>query len=113
MTGALLILKGLLTAAFLMAGGAKLAGAKPLADQFREFGLPLGLMRVIGVLEVAGAIGLWVKPFPVWAAAGLAGLMVGAVANHLKVQHPLLKAAPSIVLGLLCVLAAVGMWTRA
>ena len=59
--GALLyIVKGLLTAAFLMAGGAKLAAAKPLADQFHEFGLPLGLMRVIAVLEIAGAIGLWV-----------------------------------------------------
>jgi hypothetical protein len=34
------------------------------------------------------------------------------VANHLKVRHPLSKAAPSIVLGLLCVLAAAGVWAQ-
>ena len=48
MTAALAVLKGLLSAAFLLAGGAKLAGARPLAEQFREFGLPPGLMRLIG-----------------------------------------------------------------
>jgi hypothetical protein len=106
-TTALLILKGLLSAAFLMAGGAKLAGAKPLADQFREFGLPLWVMRTVGLLEVAGAIGLWVKPFPVWAATGLAGLMLGAVGNHLKVRHPLSKSAPAIVLLVLLAIFAI------
>ena len=107
MTVVLLILKGILTVAFLMAGGAKLAGAKPLADQFREFGLPLWAMRLVGVLEVAGAIGLWVEPFPMWAAAGLAGLMAGAVANHLKARHSFSKIAPSLVLGVLC---AIALW---
>jgi hypothetical protein len=106
-TVALLALKGILTAAFLVAGGAKLAGAKPLADQFREFGLSLGLMRIIGVLEVAGAVGLWVKPFPVWAAVGLAALMIGAIVNHLKAKHPFAKSAPSLVLLVLLAIVAI------
>jgi uncharacterized membrane protein YphA (DoxX/SURF4 family) len=104
----LLILKGLLSAAFLLAGGAKLAGAKPLADQFREFGLPAWTMPLVGALEVAGASGLWLEPFAGWAALGLAGLMLGALANHAKARHPISKFAPAAVLLLLCLLSAGG-----
>ena len=101
---ALLILKGLLSVAFLLAGGAKLAGAKPLADQFCEFGLPLWSMRVIGALELVGAI--WVEPYPFWAALGLAGLMVGAVVNHVKARHSISQVAPSALLLILCLVVA-------
>jgi hypothetical protein len=107
MSISLLILKGILSSAFVFGGGAKLAGAKALAEQFREFGLPLWTMRIVGALEVAGAVGLWVKPFPGWAALGLTGLMIGAVANHVKVRHPLSKSAPAIVLLVLSGVAAV------
>ena len=51
------ILKIVVAVAFLLAGGAKLAGAKPLADQFEEFGLPRKMMYLVGLLEIAGAIG--------------------------------------------------------
>jgi uncharacterized membrane protein YphA (DoxX/SURF4 family) len=102
------VLKILLSAAFLLAGGAKLAGAKPLADQFREFGLPAWTMPLVGVLEVAGASGLWFGPVSLWAALGLAGLMLGALANHAKARHPFSKSVPSAVLLLLSVLVAGG-----
>lgn len=104
----LLIFKCLLSAAFLFAGGAKLAGAKPLAEQFREFGLPAWTMPLVGVLELAGASGLWLEPFTGWAALGLAGLMLGALANHAKARHSFSKSVPSGVLLLMSLLLAAG-----
>ncbi len=69
------------------AGIAKLAGAKPLADQFQEFGLPKAMMLVVGSLEIAAAIGLNFRLLVFYAASGLVLLMLGAIANHVKVKH--------------------------
>lgn len=101
------ILKIVVAVAFLLAGGAKLAGAKPLADQFVEFGLPRIMMYLVGVLEIAGAIGLFIEPLAVLASLGLGGLMLGAIANHIKANHRFDKTAPSLgLLIMTCVLAA-------
>ena len=102
----LTLLRGALTFCFVLAGGAKLFGAKPLKKQFEEFGLPHWAMRAVGVLEVSGAAGLQVPSLAFWASVGLAALMTGAVANHLKVQHPLAQSAPAIVLLMGCLAAA-------
>ena len=108
MNSTLLVFKCLLSAAFLLAGGAKLAGAKSLAEQFREFGLPAWTMPLIGVLEIAGASGLWLDAFAGWAALGLAGLMLGALANHAKARQPISKSLPSGVLLLMSLVLAAG-----
>ena len=42
-------------------------GAKPLAEQYAESGLPKAAMYLVGALEVAAAIGLFVGPLPAWA----------------------------------------------
>jgi len=104
------ILKVLVGIAFLIAGSAKLVGVKPLADQFEEFGLPRGMMVVVGVLELAGAISLFIKDLASWAAIGLVGLMIGAVANHLKARHKFDKLAPSIVLLVLTAVLGFTLW---
>lgn len=106
----MLALKILVGIAFLLAGGAKLASAKPLSEQFQEFGLPKSLMYLVGALEVAGAVGLFLDPLAAWASLGLAGLMVGAVANHLKVKHRLSQAAPSLLLLALTAALAAMCW---
>lgn len=106
----MLVLRWIVAAAFLLAGGAKLAGAKPLAAQFEEFGLRPWVMRVVGALEVAGAMGLFLGPLAFWAALGLTGLMLGAVAYHLKARHPLSKSAPALALLVLCGAIAAGLW---
>ena len=98
------ILKIIIAIGFLLAGSAKLLGAKPIAEQFEEFGLSPWMMRAVGILEVAGAIGLYIEPLSFWAALGLALLMVGAVGNHLKAKHPISKSVPAALLLLLCVL---------
>ena len=111
----LIVLQGLVALGFAAAGLAKLFGAKPIADQFREFGLPKSAMYMVGILEVAGAGGIFFRSLGVLAAVGLAGLMIGAIGNHLKVHHPFSKFAPSAVLlvlslGLAYFLAKQGFW---
>lgn len=103
------ILQLLLTVAFLGAGGVKLAGAEDIVAQFQEFGLPLEAMYAVGGLEVAGALGLWIRPLRVFAALGLIGLMIGAVGSHVMVGHPADQIIPSAAL-LVLLAIVLGLW---
>ena len=67
----------ILAVIYLMVGLAKVAGAKPMAKQFAEFGLSLRAMRVVGVLEVAAAVGLFIDSLETWAAEGMVLMMIG------------------------------------
>jgi uncharacterized membrane protein len=80
---ALWVVKGLLAAAFLGAGGAKLAGNAKMAENFSRWGFPRWFMPLIGFVEVAGAFGLLVPQTAVLACAGLIIVMVSAVGTHL------------------------------
>lgn len=95
------VLKFILTIAFALAGGAKVFKAKPMVEQFKEFGLPNFAVVMVGALEVLGAIGLWLPVLTGFAAIGLFLLMIGAVANHLKVRHAFKMCAPALILGLI------------
>jgi hypothetical protein len=80
--------------------------ATTLRDEFAAYGLPAVAFPVVGGLKVASAlvliVGVWV-PLPVREAAGLvAALMVGAIAMHLKVRDPLVRALPATAMLSLC-----------
>ncbi|KJC56761.1 hypothetical protein UP10_33035 [Bradyrhizobium sp. LTSPM299] len=92
-------LQGILAAAFLAAGVAKLAGAPFMVDIFEQIGLGQWFRVVTGVVEVTGAVALLVPGLASIGALWLGGTMVGAVATHLFVLHT--SPAPAIVLGLL------------
>lgn len=84
-----------------------------------NFGLPgisTGQGASVGLLEVAGALGLLVPSYivpnyltVVLASAGLALLMVGAAFYRIKRNEP---AAPAIALCLLAVFIIVGRWSK-
>lgn len=95
------ILKYILTIAFALAGGAKVFRAKPMVEQFKEFGLPNFAVVIVGALEVLGAVGLWLPVVADFAPIGLFLLMIGAIANHLKVKHAFKMYAPALILGLI------------
>jgi hypothetical protein len=89
------IVSGLLAALFLAVGVMKLPATKEqlLGNPRMEWaaGLPLGLIKFIGVAEIAGAVGLILPgAFDIAtglvpaAAIGLALLMVGAAITHLR-----------------------------
>lgn len=114
---ALWIVAGLLAAAFVAAGGSKVATPRkqleakmPWVADFTD-----GQVKAIGAVEVLGAIGLIlpaaVNVAPVLvplAAVGLALTMVGAAVVHLRRGDGIGAAVPAIVLALLCAFVAWG-----
>jgi uncharacterized membrane protein YphA (DoxX/SURF4 family) len=92
-------LQGIIAAAFLAAGAAKLAGAPFMVDLFAQIGLGQWFRVVTGVVEVVGAVALLVPGLASLGALWLGGTMIGAVATHLFVLHT--SPVPAIVLGVL------------
>jgi len=84
--------------------------AKNIKEEFAAYGLPFWFMVAIGSLKVSLAtvliIGVWVPVLTKPAAGILAILMLGAIAMHVKVKDPALKAVPAISLFLLSSIVA-------
>ena len=79
----------------LAGGGAKLAGVPEVHMSFGILGLPTWFGYFIGVCEIAGAIGLFIRPLRALAAAGISLIMLGAVYFH--VMHtPLAQGLPAL-----------------
>jgi putative oxidoreductase len=87
----------LLTIAFLMTGGMKLASNPQLVASFQTYGYPAGSHFVVGLFEITGAIGLFVRPFARYAASILVVISIGAVSTHI-VFPPLQQGIPALVL---------------
>ncbi len=114
---ALWIIAGVLAAAFAAAGTTKLIVPRErLAEKMAwTTDATDAQVKLIGGLEVAGAIGLILPAalgiaailVPI-AAVGLAATMIGAIGTHVKHRERLAAASPAIVLGLLCVVVAWG-----
>src|SRR3954467_2179544 len=68
---------------FLLAGTLKLAGVQIEVDLFATVGIGQWFRYVTGLLEIGGAIGLFVPAVATYAALLLATVMVGAIATHL------------------------------
>ena len=114
------IIQGLLALLFLFAGGSKLLlPANVLLAQL-ALPMPIWFIRILGVIEVAGAFGLIlprltrIKPFltPL-AACGLALEMIGAIVYTL-IGMGVIPALMPLVVGLLASLVAYGrgQWRR-
>jgi len=80
---ALWLLRVVVGLAFLAAGGSKLAGAPAMVAMFAKIGFGQWFRILTGLLEVAGAIGLFVPRFTVYAASMLAVVMASAIGFHL------------------------------
>ncbi|WP_329090489.1 DoxX family protein [Actinomadura citrea] len=100
----------ILIAAFLLIASAlpKFAGQADAVRTFEEIGWGQWLRYVTGAVEAAGAIGLVVPRLAGLAAAGLIGLMGGAVLTQLLVLEPAWALLP---VGFAVVFAAVA-WDR-
>lgn len=83
------------------AGGAKLAGVPQMHASFAALGLPGWFGYFIGICEVAGAIGLFIRPLSALAASGIAIIMLGALYFH-ATHTPLVQGIPALVVLLLC-----------
>ena len=101
------IVQGLLAAAFLAAGGAKLAGVPMMVQIFDQIGMGQWFRIVTGLVEIIGAVALVVPGFAALGAAWLGATMFFAVLTHLFILHS--SAMPALVLLTLNVLV---VWLR-
>ncbi|WP_433161705.1 DoxX family protein [Kribbella sp. CA-247076] len=107
---ALVVTQVALAAQFLAGGASKLAGSEQMVTLFDDIGAGQWLRLLVGVLEIAGGIGLLVPRLSGLAATGLVALMAGAVVTNVFV----LGIAPvmPLVFGVLAAVVAVGRRTQ-
>jgi len=96
------VLSILLALLFIMAGLGKLTGAA--AEMFAGWGYPSWFMILIGVFEVAGALGLVIPRTSRYAVLGLTGIMLGAGYTHLANSEATAILRPLIFLAVLWVI---------
>lgn len=101
------VLQILAAAVFLMAGGAKLAGAAPMVALYNTIGLGQWFRYMTGLIELASAVLLLVPGLAAFGAVLLVCTMIGAVITQLAVVH----ASPAVPLVLL-VVGIVILWGR-
>ncbi|ACA19422.1 DoxX family protein [Methylobacterium sp. 4-46] len=104
-----LVLRGLITAVFVLAAGMKFAAVPFEVSGFLRFGYPLWFMYAVGAAQLAGAALLWIRGATALGAFLLAAIMAGAVGSHLRAGDPLPMALPALVL---LVLLAGLTWSR-
>ncbi|WP_327098541.1 DoxX family protein [Nocardia vinacea] len=99
-----MVLAGVLAAEFVSFGTAKLAAVASMRKRAAHFGYSTAAYRGIGALEIAAAggvlIGLTHPPIGVAAGIGLALLMAGAVAAHVRNGDGVPEFAPAAGTGL-------------
>jgi uncharacterized membrane protein len=115
MNVAIWIIQGIVALAFLAAGGMKVFAYekyKATSEKNGPSGLTRGLVTFIGIAELAGALGVvlpmatGISPWlTVWAAVGLAIVMLLAIGYHVRRRES--PAAPA-VLFVLAAFVAVG-----
>ncbi len=74
-----------LAAQFIAGGASKLAGTEQMVALFDDIGAGHWLRLLVGVLEIAGGLGLLIPRLSGLAATGLIALMAGAVVTNLFV----------------------------
>ena len=110
------IIAGVLAAAFSGAGAMKLTAPRAKLEENMNWVKSASdeQVKLIGLLEVLGAVGLIlpaafdIAPIlvPV-AAAGLALMMAGAAVVHARIEDPAADAVPALVLGALAAFVAI------
>jgi uncharacterized membrane protein len=114
---ALWVTQGILAFVFIMAGGMKLFAYQKYRAMLEKSGptsLTHGVITLIGIAELAGVAGLVlpmalnVAPWlTVWAAAGLAVIMLSATVFHIRRHEPPIVTAVLFVLAVFVVVGRV------
>jgi putative oxidoreductase len=79
---------------FAGSGAAKLMGDPIFTSYFEEFGIPLLYMRVLGVIELLGAVALCVPKLARYANLGFLTIAIGATVMHLIYDKPIAALLP-------------------
>ena len=107
---AAIALSGFVALAFAADGAAKLLGHPKMIEASAHLGYSVRAFRVIGLLEIFGALGIllspWCVPLSVAAATGLILLTIGGFVAHLRASDPIRLATPALACALLTAAAA-------
>lgn len=84
--------------------------ATNIIEEFEVYGLPVWMCYVVGALKVVLAFGLiaaiWHPSLKQPSALGLALLLLGSIAMHLKIKDPLKKSFPAFLFLIMCLYIA-------
>jgi hypothetical protein len=84
--------------------------ARTIMEEFDVYGLPAWSCYLIGTLKVLLALGLlisiWIPTLQQVSALGLALLLLGSIAMHLKISDPLKKSLPALLFCCMCLYIA-------
>ena len=84
--------------------------AKTLREEFSVYGLPAWSLYLVGTLKVTLALvllaAIWLPSLQRPAALGLAILLLGSIAMHLKIGDPLKKSFPAFLFLCMCLYIA-------
>jgi len=84
--------------------------AKSIIEEFQVYGLPVWSCYLIGTLKVLFALGLiaaiWFPSLRQICALGLAFLLLGSIAMHLKISDPIKKSFPAFLFLCMCLYIA-------
>ena len=78
-----------------------------ITEEFKEFGLPIWLRDLVGILKLSFVIMLFSNDLSIviLGSFGIAGLMLAALITHLRIKNPFYKMLPSMSLMLIsCVI---------
>jgi len=97
------VIQALLIIDFLVSGIMKLVGNDMAVQEFTEvYNYSLGFLYTIGILEVLGALGLfigyWKPKLALFSSAGLALIMLGAIFTLLNAGQEIMVLMPLLVL---------------
>jgi uncharacterized membrane protein YphA (DoxX/SURF4 family) len=97
------VLLVLISGLFLVASFSKLTGNPGAEAAFTVAHLPVWFMYFIGVAEVLGVIGLWIRSLQIYAASGLLIILAGAIivtAAYVSAPEALFPFATGIALAI-------------
>jgi hypothetical protein len=105
---AAITLSVLVALVFVANGVAKLLGHPKMIEASTHLGYSVRAFRIIGLLEVFGALGILLVPFcvPLSVAAAIGLVLLGGFVVHLRASDPIRLAAPALGCALLAAAAA-------
>lgn len=84
--------------------------AQNIFEEFRAYGLPEWTCYAVGTMKVLLAglllLAIWFPPLRQLAAIGLAVMLLGSIAMHIKIKDPMIKSLPAATFFILCLLIA-------
>lgn len=84
------------------------AGANSLKEEFKAYGLSMGMMKVVGAIKILLALmilaSIVYQPLEQIGAIGMAVMMLGAIIMHIKIKDAIKRSLPAFIFLLLSVI---------